>query len=172
MENDIKVALAIGQNMKDITTQFTGLCVQKVEQFGGNVRFVIQGQPEPGKVGTSFPDALEIDEVVLELVPGSPHAGRVIPANDTSGIELGNQVQDQITKFIGIATDRIIHMNGCVFYRVVPVHSGKGWQADANPRGSHISAKLLKVTGPGLVVEQKELAKKPSGGMSTKAERY
>jgi hypothetical protein len=43
-----------------------------------------------------------------------------------SGIKLGSRVKDRVSGFVGIATARTMHLNGCVRYAVDPPVDNKG----------------------------------------------
>lgn len=81
------------------------------------------------------------------------------------GIELGQQVKDRVTGFVGIATARIEYLNGCVQFCVKPKMTEPGKMPD----GEYIDDGQLEIVGDSVSVEEE-----PDGGLmpDTPPDRY
>ena len=66
-------------------------------------------------------------------------------------IKLGQEVKDKVTGFIGIATARVVYLNGCIQYCLKPKMTDNKF-----PDGQYIDDTTLEVVGKGLYVEPKE----------------
>lgn len=70
-------------------------------------------------------------------------------------IELGNTIRDIVTGFTGIATSKVIYLNGCVQFSVKP-KMGKDGKL---PEATYIDQEQLEWVDNGIVVKPK-----PGGG--------
>ncbi len=75
-------------------------------------------------------------------------------------IELGDKVKDTITGFAGVATAKIIFLNGCVQFLVTPkMAKPKKNETPEYPTATYIDEEQLRVVGA-----SKKAKPKPSGG--------
>lgn len=79
---------------------------------------------------------------------------------ETKNEKLGKKVQDQITRFEGIAITKCIYLNGCVQYSVQPLIDEKG----EIPKEVWIDDQQLKIIGEATV--KVSLSRPSSGGGS------
>ena len=80
-------------------------------------------------------------------------------------IELGKKVRDLVTGGEGIVTARVVYLNGCVQYCVVPAVDKDGKRRD----GWYVDENQLKVVRGGLTATKVKKPAKPrrrSGGPS------
>lgn len=70
-------------------------------------------------------------------------------------IKLGQRVKDKVTGFEGIATAKVIYLNGCVQFCVKPKVDEKGKMVE----GEYIDEEQLEVVGEGFAVDRE-----PNGG--------
>ena len=141
------MTIKLGRFAQDKASGFTGLVTQRIEQFGGNVQFVLS--PRVKEDGT-YPEAMQMDQ--HNLVAAKPPVGaeevEITPAPRKFGWVLGNLVKDVVTGFTGIAVESATHMNGCVSFQVVPKHNPNPQLfQDQLPAGSWISSKRLEYAG-------------------------
>lgn len=139
--------IAMGNTIKDAVSGFTGIAIQRLEYLNGNVQWGIQPVMEEG--AKALPDVILLDYHMLDYVDEGV-ASRVTPCNDTSGIVLGQLVEDTASGFQGIATQRCSYLNGCTRYGVLP----KAVKTDIlndNSRESFIDNYRLKVVNEGIL---------------------
>lgn len=72
-------------------------------------------------------------------------------------IELGSQIRDRVSGMVGIATARLVCLNGCVQYSLKPPISKK--DPEKMPDAQWIDEEQLEVVGTGVRTQSK-----PSGG--------
>jgi len=164
-----KKELKLGHTMRDWTSGFTGLSVCEVEHYSGLIRFGIQ---PPSKEADKIADALEVDAHTLEWVDDGRVAD-VLPPTGTPDFVLGNQVEDVVSGFVGIAMIKVTHLNGCVYYTVVGKHDSK---AVIKENRQSIEEARLKRWGDGIVGKMDKGTPDPKtnkvpGGLSTRMER-
>lgn len=135
--------IPLGSEAFDALTGVQGVVSQKMEQLGGNIRYVIQ----PMGDGQSIPEALFMDwHTILIIGDGVKAAASAVKVK--SPVPLGSEVEHQVTGVKGIVTERITFMNGCEWFTV-----GVKPTKDA-PHGGSIqdSSFLFKKIGKGLVI--------------------
>lgn len=107
------MTLKIGQTMRDLTTGFTGIAINRSTMLNGTVQYNLQ----PRVKDDTYPDAISIDENLLETVDEGVSA-KATPSTYTSNIRLGNTVKDLVTGIVGIATMSSEYLNGCTQFHV------------------------------------------------------
>lgn len=107
----------LGQVLKDKVSGFKGIATNRTEFMTGNVQFQLQSKGgllsrfSVGQLGT-------FDQHQLGFVK---HGDVVsIESVRDTGIVLGAKVKDIVSGIIGIATQKVTFLNGCVYYTVVP----------------------------------------------------
>jgi hypothetical protein len=100
----------LGKTVKDLTSGFSGVCIQTLENLAGNIQLAIQ--PKCAEGATDMPDAMFIDWHLVEIVDEGL-SSRVTPVPNPSTIPLGAEVIDKVTKVKGIATAKATYINGC-----------------------------------------------------------
>jgi hypothetical protein len=158
-------AIKLGHKVREITTGIEGLTVTRTEFLTGNVQFGIQIMAKEGDGGGVY-EPVSHDLQQLDYIDEGI-AARVTPASSGDSITLGEKVRDIITKFVGIATRRVIFMNGCVYYFV---------QAEMDKEGKSteqfLEFKRLEVVGAGvtaaIAAKANPVSVKPVGGPSTR----
>jgi len=106
--------LKLGQTLRDLTTGFVGVAVNRTEYMNGTVQYNLQPKAEEGK---SYPDAVSIDEHFLEVVDEGI-SGRATESTFNSPIVLGNRVKCLVSGRTGIATLKTNYLNGCASFLV------------------------------------------------------
>lgn len=139
--------IAMGNTIKDAVSGFTGIAIQRLEYLNGNVQWGIQPVMEEG--AKTLPDVILLDYHMLDYVDEGV-AARVTPCNDTSGITLGELVEDKASGFQGIATQRCEYLNGCTRYGVLP-RAVKTDILNDNSRESFIDNYRLKTVNRGIL---------------------
>lgn len=167
-----KTDIVLGCLAKDAATGFQGIVIQKVEQLSGNIRYALQPQSEGG---TTYPDAINIDEHMLEHV-GPGVSDRVTPVTLDVKIPLGSKVRDITTDFEGVATSKLTYMNGCIFYAVLPKVRKEGVLAGELPAEVYVEQARLQIIDDGVRAKVEKAPVDPQtklrpGGPATKAVR-
>lgn len=167
----------LGNVVRDVTTGVTGIATQYSEMLSGTVQMAVQPLlPEKtkcaGPADPAFP-ALNVDVGLLDFVSDGI-ADRVQPAT-ADHIDLGNVVEDKVTRLVGTAITRTTFINGCVYYHVLPQQTAKQREEGKEPESSFVAVQRLRVHNEGLAAEMAEnLAAPPAtrpGGPSTRAPR-
>jgi hypothetical protein len=161
--------LKLGHTMKDWTSGFIGLSICQVEHYSGLIRYGLQPQ---SKEADKIADALEVDAHTLEWVDDGRVADVLAPTGKPDFV-LGNQVEDIVSGFFGIAMIRVTHLNGCVYYTVIGKHDSK---AVIKENRQSIEEGRLRYFGPGIVGKMDKGTPHPDtnkvpGGPSTRMER-
>lgn len=138
--------IRLGVNAKDLTTGVSGILTYSVLYMNGNLRFGLQPMAK-AKDADKIPEAYELDVQCLEYIDEGV-VSRVIPCPIETGIVLGVEVEDIVTKQKGIATQRHDSMNGCVYYAVQSKLSKE--HLLGKPPHNMIDYAQLKVTGKGV----------------------
>lgn len=149
--------IKLGQKVKDATTGFKGIAIIKTLHMNGNVQYGIQ--PEVEKGSKAYPDAINLDNHLLDVVDDGV-SDRTTEVTHITDIELGNTVEDIVSGVKGIVTEKSTYMNGCEFFMVItkedpkkPGTSTKGW----------VPAIRLKKVNDGIVEKLPEVKKAESG---------
>lgn len=164
-----KKEVALGCLAEDKLTGVRGHVAMRKELLPGNVQYAVQPLSENG---LSMPDAWHIDEHTL-VFKGKGLMDLVTPVpSNTVIFRLGQTLRCKVTGFVGIATSRVTHMNGCVYYHL---------EQKANPlkpndamliHSAH--ATQIEFVDNGLYVPALEDLPKPArvpGGISTRVQR-
>lgn len=154
--------IKLGHKVREITTGTEGLATSVTRFLTGNVQISVQA---PGKDG-AVPEQLSYDLQQLDYLDDGI-AARVTPAPASTGITLGEKVQDIVTGFAGIAIREATFMNGCIYYEVASEVA-----ADSHTKTDFVEYKRLKVVGKGVVAAIAAKAEpagvKPTGGPNTR----
>lgn len=67
-------------------------------------------------------------------------------------IQLGHEVRDVVTGFTGIATSRVVYLNGCVQYGITPPIDKEGKRQEV----VYIDSQQLQYEGEGVTIGAKE----------------
>ena len=157
------MTIKLGHFAQDKASGFTGLVTQRIDQFGGNVQFVLS--PRVKEDGT-YPEAMQMDQhnLVAVKAPVGAEEVEVTPPPKKFDWVLGNTVKDVVSGFVGIAIESATHMNGCVSFQVVPKHNANPQMFQEQvPAGSWISSKRLAYEGEGVVPPVAKTPRAPGG---------
>jgi hypothetical protein len=149
--------IKLGQKVKDATTGFKGIAIIKTLHLNGNVQFGIQ--PEVEKGGKTYPDAISVDNHLLDVVDDGV-SDRITEVTHKTDIVLGNTVEDIASGVKGIVTEKSTYMNGCEFFMVITKEDPK------KPGGSTagwVAAIRLRKVDDGIVEKLPEAKKAESG---------
>lgn len=105
---------ALGNKVKDTISGFTGHVVAISHRPSSTTMYGVQ--PLAKKGAAEFPKATYIDEITLEVI------GKGVPVSKADPnvlIGLGDQVEDTVTGLVGITTERVTFVNGCVHFMVM-----------------------------------------------------
>ncbi len=149
--------IKLGQRVRDLTTGFEGIAVNKTLLLNGCIQFGIQ---PPAKDGV-YPESISIDENLLEVVDEGVSA-KVTPQTFISPIVLGNTVKDIITGIQGIAITKSDCLNGCALFQVE--HKGEGFEANKDYM-AWIEQSRLSVVDEGVVNKLLKAPKAADGKM-------
>ena len=157
----------LGHKVRDKLTGFTGFCISAHDTFTGMIQYALAPEckaEEPSNMPTvkllDYHTLEHLVPVPLSAVTGSLDAYHVPmePAED-AWLDIGALVRDRILpKNEGIITERIVSLNGCVYYNVI-------LQKTAN-KTDELEPKLLdsyrrfEVIGAGLSQQAKAQEKK------------
>lgn len=164
-----KKEVALGCLAEDKLTGVKGHVSMRKELLPGNVQYAVQPISENG---LTLPDAWHIDEHTL-VFKAKGLMGNVTPVPESTPVfQLGQTLRCKVTGFVGIATSRVTHMNGCVYYhlegRVDPLKPGEVVLV------STAHATQIEFVNNGLWTQRVEEQPKPArvpGGISTRAQR-
>lgn len=154
--------IKLGKTVRDLTSGFTGIAIQILEQLNGNIQVAIQPQM---KEGTTYPEAMFIDHHLLEEMDGDrPDLSDRVTEPAECNIKLGERVADLASGFEGIATSKATYMNGCISFSVVPKVK-EGQLINSAPDVSWIDHTRLRVVDDGI----KNIIKKQEPSSNGKA---
>lgn len=140
--------IRLGMMVRDPATNLTGIAMFKAELISGTVQYAIQS---PGD-GESVKDAFYVDDFMLEHV-GEGVSARCPAPDPAATFPLGAELEDEITGFKGIATDRTTYLNGCIHYTLQPQQKKNtllGKMIGEPVRSTHFDYKRLKQVGDGV----------------------
>lgn len=168
---EVNKAIRLGITAKDAITGFSGIVIQRIDQFNGNTRFALQPK---GEDESSYPEAIMIDQHMLDYVDEGV-VDRVTHPTVVVNFKLGELVKDKATGFTGVATSACTFINGCVGYTVLP-KAVKTDLLNDNSRENMIEAYRLERAGDGMVEVVKAPPVTPTtgkapGGPSTRMSR-
>lgn len=165
--------LKLGMTLRDTLTGFTGIAAARVEMLDGNIQLAIQPYVGADTKTGEMPGGMNIDIHTLEYVSDGISDRATTPNKYT--IAVGDKVRDTVTGIEGIAIDRIVYLNGCVYYnvqqtKVTDRHTGVDTVPD---RIFTMQARLEVVTPSHSKVEKSKPSKegRVPGGPSTRAQR-
>lgn len=104
----------LGYRFKDLITGYIGIANLWAESFTGSIQYGIQ---QPLDKDGKYPESYMFDFMQLEVVDEGVSSVWVEPKLDE--IILGSEVKDKFSGYKGIAQARIVHLNGCIYIRVV-----------------------------------------------------
>jgi hypothetical protein len=148
--------IRLGMTVKDPASGLIGIANMKAELISGSVQYAIQ----PVGDGKSMPEGFFVDDFMLEFVDDG--VSKRAPAPDAAArFVLGEDLQDTISGFRGIAVQRTTYLNGCVHYTLQPEERRKSLVAKlvGEPsRSQHFDHKALKKLGAGAAPAPKKIA--------------
>lgn len=148
----------LGMKVRDVTSGFAGYVTAIIERIDGMAQLGVQ--PEMKKGDNVFPKATYIDPVVLE-VTGIGIAKKLQPRDTTVTLNLSDKAEDTVTGLVGIVTERVTFLNGCVFLLVTGRREDRKDEAPSS-FASHTRFRLVTPSESKPVIE--EPAKAPPGG--------
>ncbi len=146
-------AIKLGMTVRDPATNLVGQADMKCELLSGTTQYAIQ----PKGDGKTIPERYYVDDFLLEFVDDGISA-RVPTPDGNDPYSLGEKLEDTVTGYTGIATQRSTFLNGCVHYhlqRSLADTKGKTLLEEL-PQGASFDYKRLKTIGKG--VSQKDEA--------------
>jgi len=152
--------LKLGSTVRCRATGLTGIADHKVEMLSGTVQYAVQ----PKGDGVTRPDGWAMDIQYLEVLDEGISASTIQPAQ--TALQLGEELEDTVSGYKGIATQKVTYMNGCVVFGV----QGKVKKDGTLPDLIWFDHKRLKLISAG-VSQPEELSKpveKRTGGPSTR----
>jgi len=160
MKNKVK----LGDKVVNSIDGLEGIALSRTEYLNGCVQIEII--KEVDDEGNLPEETYHIDDVQLTVIAKGDDFDGIIVDKSENKIRLGDEVQDRITKFRGIAVARTYHISGLRDIEIEPKVDKKGI-----PRENvHISELLLERVGPGINKKPKKKQQKkqreegPSGG--------
>lgn len=136
--------LTIGCTGRDITSGIEGIITSRTTFLTGNVQFSIQVK---SKKDGAYIDPMSFDIHQVDFVDAGVSA-RAIACPTETGITLGEEVEDLVSGFKGIAMRKCEFMNGCVYYSVQAKKD-----KDNTSKEDFIEYRRLKVISKGVVAE-------------------
>lgn len=149
------MTLKLGQTMKDLTTGFTGIAINRITFLNGTVQYNLQPQSKEG----TYPDAISIDENLLEVI-GEGVSAKATPSTFESPIKLGNRAKCMINGLEGIITLKSDYLNGCTQFQME--HKGVGKDA-GNDMYSWFDQCRLELVNEGVAQKIVKPAKAANG---------
>lgn len=113
--------IELGKTYRDTITDIVGVAVVRYDHLGGDIEIGLQAKvrPDQDKMETEF---FRVPRLV-DAVTGEPATASPLPDGD---IKLGEEYRDSITDFVGRATSRGAHINGCIQWGLDPKVNEKG----------------------------------------------
>jgi hypothetical protein len=103
--------IKLGSLVKDATTGFSGIAVNRAEYLSGTVQYGISApQDDKGLCRHEY-----VDEQALDII-GEGVQHRTTPPSGDDTIKLGDHMRCKVTGFEGVATLRSTNFNGCIQY--------------------------------------------------------
>ena len=149
--------IKLGMIVRDPGTGLVGQADMKVELLSGTTQYAVQ----PKGDGKSIPERYYIDDFLLEFV-GDGVSARVPAPDGNDPYSLGQKLEDTVTGYIGIATQRTTYLNGCVHYHLqkhISDTKGKTLIEDV-PQGAGFDYKRLKLVSDGVVQKDEKTGEK------------
>jgi hypothetical protein len=104
----------LGMTVKDPVTGLQGITTARLELLSGSIQYTIQ---PPVKPDGEVPDGHSVDFNLLQVIdPGV--SGGVTAEDPTVDIKLGDLVTDLVTGVTGLAIEKSVFLNGCVYFSV------------------------------------------------------
>jgi len=104
----------LGYEVEDAISGVRGTASSMVVFHDGNIQFAVQPKTTPEK--NEMHDGWNIDAAQLKFLSEGVNSLRVqAPVVD---IALGGLVKDKFTDIEGIATRKVVFLNGCVYYSI------------------------------------------------------
>lgn len=151
--------IRLGMVVKDPASGLTGIVNMQAQLISGSVQYAIMPQGD----GKTIPETHFIDDFMLEYV--GEGVSKRTPAPDINARHrLGEELQDTITGFKGIAIERVTYLNGCVHYNLQPQQKKAGLLGrlfGEPPRSAIYDYKRLKKVSDGIA---DKVAKIPKAG--------
>lgn len=156
----------IGHTVRDVISGYQGVVTQMIRFIGGNYQAGIQ--PKAPDDSSVLPDIIALDTHTLEVVDDK-FAHLVTPPVFLQDVILGSQVEDLTSGVTGVAVKEAIHINGCVFYHIVPKLNTNA-TVQLGPDGHWVNQTTIRIVSDGIVGDITKV--KPGtpapGGPSTK----
>lgn len=160
----LNIAPALGMLGRDRVTGLEGILTVRVNMLSGNEQFNIQPRCDPG--AASIPEGQSVDVHMIEVI-GLGVSENLTPIAE-SEILLGQKVQDIVSGFTGVVTEKLTFLNGCVYFSVLP----KIPQVDNEKVKIELfEHKRLRVIDQGVRVELGLEEKRPLFGGTTKLKK-
>lgn len=166
--NDIK----LGMTIKCLQSGLEGTASTKRWTLDGSVTFAIQPVSESGNV---LHDSIYVDYHSIAIVDNHL-SGRAEPEDPTCKVQLGDRVRDVISGFEGVAFEKMMFLNGCVYFMIRNEELNK----DGKMTETFLNHKSLEIIGEHEVVKEiiakkstpkKSDSDRPVGGPMSKAQR-
>lgn len=154
----------LGLEVEDILTGFKGKINAITYFFGGTIQASVYPRSPDGE---KVPDGHSIDVSQLKyLSDGIKDVAKPMRECD---IELGSKVKDKFSGFKGHVLRKIVYLNGCVYFEVVPEHN-ESILINEVPKASFIDSNRLETIKAKKIVDPVDVAPKssprPGGPMS------
>lgn len=148
--------IKLGSKVTDLVTGLTGIATIRATMYDGYVQYCVnpRGKPNERLEGTFM------DEVQLKVI-GKGVSDLATPSDETE-IQLGDAVEDKVTKTIGIVTERADYLNGCV--RFVVSIEAKSPDTYAKKAKTFSAGRLSIVPQRPKVIPKKQTSARPKAG--------
>lgn len=159
----------LGKKGTDRITGLTGVITQVHMFESGNVQYGLQPKSEDG---IKVADAWSMDALSIKVEDNPELEDLVSPIVDDTTLNFGDKVEDAYNGMKGIVDRKMIHMNGCVNFRIVPKFESKSSSLLGNDPLwlSHTKLKLVKPSAVEPVLNPiHEKTKERAGGPSERA---
>lgn len=156
--------VVMGSEARDKISGLEGIINADLLTLNGVFQWALQ----PRGDGKDIPEGWNVDPVQLEWIGEGLEAS--VPEPDHCEVELGDEAEDIVTGFRGIATQRSIQLNGCVLFKIEGKLGSKQGEEGGQIRAPNmmlLSGRLKKVEAAARTATPR----KKTGGPSNRVER-
>lgn len=164
------MTIQLGNLVKDKLTGFHGTASSRHAHLSGMVQFGVSPQQKKGAL--DLPEAHTFDECIL--VVEKIGIAKSLPVAEPVTIKLGEEIEDIVSGFRGIAVEIVTFINGCNYVGFV---SKTAKDKDGKPTKLFLSHRQLKTVGSGIsepaaiIKAASEAPYKAPGGPSMRVQR-
>jgi len=165
-ENQMSETIRLGQKVRDRVSGIEGIVTSRCDPLTGATQFGVQ----PMGKGDTVIDAQFVDHFTLQI-KGDGISAECPPIDSSVTVGLQDTVRDRISGVTGTVIERIIFLNGCVFFVVQPEAPTSGDRKGQLPDRISFAHARLEVVKPAVERAPAATVKKSSTGGPSRSVR-